>query len=416
VLATSKRTQTIAARYDYDAWGNEINNTGTSDNPLGYTGHQMDRDIGLIYANARYLDPDTGRFLSFDPFEGYDDKPISLNKYLYAYQNPLVYTDPTGQVPILDETGEFLTNTAGSLIDQAATTDSAFSAIAFGVGAGANIVVGGIVETVNFGLNIVAADGWLGSGVKKRASNELNEAFATIQTIVENPKGTAVAIANNVVDVAEGVVNGEHKAYAQAAATITSLATGKPNTSVSTAARSVTQTTANAARVSAQLAQKVTSGVKEFAQTLVDSAMSPSRGQLFGQRGAIGNIGAGVAKTSETQFRVAKHGDMPSPRPGQQSHHGVMSAWMKKHFSGYDANKAPAVLMPEANHRATFGVYNTWRAEMRKNMSGTFDWSKVSERQMRSLSENMFDAADIPLNTRQQYWKWYDQMKGALTK
>ena len=99
VLATSKRTQTIAARYDYDAWGNEVNNTDTSDNPIGYTGHQMDRDIGLIYANARYLDPDTGRFLSFDPFEGYDDKPVSLNKYLYAYQNPLVYTDPDGQTP-----------------------------------------------------------------------------------------------------------------------------------------------------------------------------------------------------------------------------------------------------------------------------------------------------------------------------
>ena len=97
VLATSKRTQTIAARYDYDAWGNEINNTDTSDNPIGYTGHQMDRDIGLIYANARYLDPDTGRFLSFDPFEGYDDKPVSLNKYLYAYQNPTRYVDPDGQ-------------------------------------------------------------------------------------------------------------------------------------------------------------------------------------------------------------------------------------------------------------------------------------------------------------------------------
>jgi RHS repeat-associated protein len=96
VLATSKLDGTLAARYDYDAWGNELNNTGTSDNPLGYTGHQMDRDIGLIYANARYLDPDTGRFLSFDPFAGYDDKPISLHRYLYAYQNPMFYTDRNG--------------------------------------------------------------------------------------------------------------------------------------------------------------------------------------------------------------------------------------------------------------------------------------------------------------------------------
>jgi RHS repeat-associated protein len=97
VLATSKPGQSIAARYDYDVWGNELHNTETSNNPIGYTGHQMDRDIGLIYANARYLDPDTGRFLSFDPFEGYDDKPISLHRYLYAYQSPARFIDPDGR-------------------------------------------------------------------------------------------------------------------------------------------------------------------------------------------------------------------------------------------------------------------------------------------------------------------------------
>jgi RHS repeat-associated protein len=101
VLAIAKTNSSITARYDYDAWGNETHNTGTSDNPLGYTGHQMDRlsddKTGLIYANARYLDPDTGRFLSFDPFEGYDNKPISLHRYLYAYQNPARYVDKDGR-------------------------------------------------------------------------------------------------------------------------------------------------------------------------------------------------------------------------------------------------------------------------------------------------------------------------------
>jgi RHS repeat-associated protein len=56
-----------------------------------------DDKTGLIYANARYLDPDTGRFLSFDPFEGYDNKPISLHRYLYAYQNPARYVDKDGR-------------------------------------------------------------------------------------------------------------------------------------------------------------------------------------------------------------------------------------------------------------------------------------------------------------------------------
>jgi RHS repeat-associated protein len=56
-----------------------------------------DDKTGLIYANARHLDPDTGRFLSFDPFEGYDNKPISLHRYLYAYQNPARYVDKDGE-------------------------------------------------------------------------------------------------------------------------------------------------------------------------------------------------------------------------------------------------------------------------------------------------------------------------------
>ena len=121
-----------------------------------------------------------------------------------------------------------------------------------------------------------------------------------------------------------------------------------------------------------------------------------------------------VAASKGKLFKVAKHGDMPSPRPGMQSHHGVMSAWMKKHFSKYDPDKAPAVLMPEANHRATFGVYNKWRAEKRKEMGGTFDWGKVSEKDMKLLSEKMFDAAEVPADIRQQYWDWYSRMKSAL--
>ena len=113
-------------------------------------------------------------------------------------------------------------------------------------------------------------------------------------------------------------------------------------------------------------------------------------------------------------FRLAKHGDMPVPRLGQQSHHGAMSAWMKKHFRDYDPYKAPAILMPEGNHRATFGVYNTWRAEMRKKMGGTFDWENVSEPDMRILSESMFDAAGVPTGMRQDYWGWFERMKSAL--
>ena len=57
-----------------------------------------DRETGLYYAKARYYDPELGLFLTQDPFEGVLDTPPSLHRYLYAYQNPTVYTDPTGRV------------------------------------------------------------------------------------------------------------------------------------------------------------------------------------------------------------------------------------------------------------------------------------------------------------------------------
>jgi hypothetical protein len=93
-----------------------------------------------------------------------------------------------------------------------------------------------------------------------------------------------------------------------------------------------------------------------------------------------------------------------------------MSAYMSHNFSNYNANLAPAILMPTSNHRATYGVYNTWRAEARRSMGGSFSWSKVSETQMRGLSELMFNAASVPGAIRQQYWKEYARMTQALKK
>ena len=132
------------------------------------------------------------------------------------------------------------------------------------------------------------------------------------------------------------------------------------------------------------------------------------------QAGAVGGLRLGEIAEAGT-FRVANHGDMPSPRPGQHSHHGVMSAWVKANYSKYDPNLAPAVLMPEANHRATFGIYNTWRSEARTEMGGTFDWSKIPETRMLDLSERMFDAARVPTSVRHDYWEQYVRMKGKLT-
>ncbi len=96
-VAVTNQDGSIAARYEYDAYGNLITQAGSSESPFGFTGYQKDEDTGLYYANARYYDSNTGRFLREDPFDGLTNNPPSLHRYLYANANPTRFIDPDGK-------------------------------------------------------------------------------------------------------------------------------------------------------------------------------------------------------------------------------------------------------------------------------------------------------------------------------
>ena len=63
-----------------------------------YTGYERDAESGLDFAQARYYNYNYGRFTSPDPIlnTGRADSPQSWNRYAYAFNNPLIFTDPTG--------------------------------------------------------------------------------------------------------------------------------------------------------------------------------------------------------------------------------------------------------------------------------------------------------------------------------
>jgi len=82
--------------YDYDAFGNLINSTGSTPNNYLFAGEQYDPAIGLYYNRARYLNTTTGRYWSMDTDEGSDGDPVSLHKYLYTGANPVDRTDSSG--------------------------------------------------------------------------------------------------------------------------------------------------------------------------------------------------------------------------------------------------------------------------------------------------------------------------------
>ena len=65
----------------------------------GFTGHATDVATGLTYMQQRYYDPEIGRFLSPDPVGPEEDFINHFNRYNYALNNPMRYTDPDGGAP-----------------------------------------------------------------------------------------------------------------------------------------------------------------------------------------------------------------------------------------------------------------------------------------------------------------------------
>jgi len=65
-------------------------------NTFGYTGEMWDEESELLYLRARYYEPETGRFLSRDSYQGNLQNPLSRHLYAYVGNNPVNYVDPTG--------------------------------------------------------------------------------------------------------------------------------------------------------------------------------------------------------------------------------------------------------------------------------------------------------------------------------
>jgi RHS repeat-associated protein len=105
ILCLSNESGNVVERYSFDSWGHRRNpsdwsqwENGTSYiTDRGFTGHQHMDLFGLINMNGRIYDPDLGRFISPDPYVQMPNNSQNFNRYSYALNNPLVYTDPSGE-------------------------------------------------------------------------------------------------------------------------------------------------------------------------------------------------------------------------------------------------------------------------------------------------------------------------------
>jgi len=63
----------------------------------GYTGHEHLEPFGIINMNGRLYDPNTASFFSPDPYVVDPSNTQAFNRYSYCLNNPLMYTDPSGE-------------------------------------------------------------------------------------------------------------------------------------------------------------------------------------------------------------------------------------------------------------------------------------------------------------------------------
>ncbi len=87
----------------YDAWGNQTVTRNDIGFHRGYTGHEMLPEFGLINMNGRLYDPQIGRFLSTDNFVQEPWNSQNFNRYSYCLNNPLKYSDSSGELFGVDD-------------------------------------------------------------------------------------------------------------------------------------------------------------------------------------------------------------------------------------------------------------------------------------------------------------------------
>ncbi|WP_029988654.1 RHS repeat-associated core domain-containing protein [Myroides odoratimimus] len=115
VAISDNNGNNIEQRY-FDAWGNlkgaKVKGVNQTINELGwtaallidrgYTGHEHLYTVGLIHMNGRIYDPALRRFLSPDNYVQDNTSTQSYNRYGYVLNNPLLYTDPSGEfIPLV---------------------------------------------------------------------------------------------------------------------------------------------------------------------------------------------------------------------------------------------------------------------------------------------------------------------------
>ena len=215
--------------YKYDAWGNTVSVTNgdlveitdSNDignlNPIRYRGYYWDSETNLYYLQSRYYDPTTMRFINADGYFSTGQGTNSHNMFAYCGNNPVMYSDPTGEFigalvgGLIGGITGFITGGISAALNGEDIAAGMLSGALGGMAGGA--VSGAIVEafvspatSVGSAFLIGAGSGALGSLVSNTVEQPSNYYLnhGTINGFTMDWKNTAISVFTGAVFNAAG--------------------------------------------------------------------------------------------------------------------------------------------------------------------------------------------------------------------
>jgi RHS repeat-associated protein len=144
VRRLANTTGNSTGEFSYDAFGRHLDPAGAPGPRFQYRAEQQDPASGWTYLRARSYDPEVGRFVSEDPFEGILEDPRSRHRYLYAHASPISFSDPTGQT------------TLGQVVAYGAALSAIIVTVGVTGGAMLNTLVSGFFDTYEWNGELAA--------------------------------------------------------------------------------------------------------------------------------------------------------------------------------------------------------------------------------------------------------------------
>jgi RHS repeat-associated protein len=130
ITAITGPTGSVESRQSYDPWGSQLSGPSLEMGYLGTYERRADPTTGLIQMGARSYSPSLGSFLSEDPVAGHLGVGVSVDRYLYVWDNPLSRFDLNGRdICVLGacagEAGEDIGNAAKTIAEHTPSVETA---------------------------------------------------------------------------------------------------------------------------------------------------------------------------------------------------------------------------------------------------------------------------------------------------